>query len=100
MRSKIVSLFFIAFLVSCGSGGGSGEKSEGISSDTLTLNTNEERLVEKILEKSVWDQKELLSVIVLNPGTGDNTLRKLDKIIEINCNELSGLCTLSQKEKQ
>ena len=95
---KTISLFtLIALLVSCGKETG-GNDATSQESESLSISREEEMLGEKLLKKKDWKQSELLKAIVLSPGTKKFTMRRLDRIITINCNGTTGNCSLTPKD--
>ncbi len=95
---KLMNLFFLLMtIVSCGKEAG-GKKSENkTEQETLTMSGEETALKEKLMKKRIWKQSELLKTIILTKGTTKLTLRKLDSLININCNGTTGSCSLSPK---
>lgn len=99
MKSTTLILLMIATtLVSCGGKGGGGPSGgTNTESESMTLDQAEEKLSQKLLSLQSCNQRELLNILVLSPGIGKRTLRKLDLKIDINCNGTSGICQFSPK---
>lgn len=99
MKMLTIILLLLTF-ISCGKdvGGKSAEKKS--ESETLTIGREENDLKEKILKKKSWKQSDLMKTIVLARGTNKYTFRKLDQLMNINCNQATGNCSPASKEIQ
>lgn len=86
----------LIFLISCGNRH-SGENSTLSGKENL-LTQEDQVLVGKLLEKKVWQQRDLLKAIVISKGVSDKILQKLDLRIKINCEDRGSNCLLTPRE--
>ncbi len=93
-------IFLLSTAVSCGKDAGKKESENRTESENLIMSREETDLKEKILKTRSWKQSDLMMTVVLARGTSKKTFRKLDRLININCNETTGYCSVSSKEIQ
>lgn len=98
---KAMSLILIlTIFVSCGKDAGEKKSINQAEPDSLTISPDDHELKEIILKQKIWKQSELMMTIVMARGTRKNSFRKLDRMMNINCNETTGNCSVSSKERQ
>jgi hypothetical protein len=97
----IVLLSLFGLMVSCGSKT-SGPQSSPASNPvrTISLTAAEEELTERLLEKGTLEQLELIQELGTLEGPLENSLARLDQILEVQCLQTSGLCHITTKENK
>lgn len=93
-------LFVLLSLVACGGGGGGSGKSPTSSTTKLEmeLTSEENELVTYLLEARSLEQKALIKKLIVLNSLSENTLKKLDAFIDIQCSEAQSLCHITKKE--
>jgi hypothetical protein len=100
MKTLIILIPLLLLLTSCGSSKSSGSGPES-NTNPITgneLTPEEKALKNSLLEKGELTQKQLTLGFMGFKELTQNTLTKLDKHINVQCNQSSGLCYVTQKD--
>ena len=81
-------------LVSCGS-----KTSSTPLTETSVMNLETTSLADHFLKQKTLSQKDVTQVLLNSPGMSEQTLKKLDSLLEIDCNASQGLCHFQPKVK-
>jgi hypothetical protein len=65
---------------------------------SIELSIKESEFIQSLLEKGSMEQNELMKNLASLPDYNQETLKKLDSVINLSCNQSSGLCYFSSKE--
>lgn len=100
MKHSLLYIFILT-LVSCG-GSKSGSKDEPAAEEALEttqeLSSEDAEVVQRLLNRSVLSQKELVLELGHLSSLTNGTLTKLDQLLTVQCVSASGLCYINEKE--
>lgn len=100
---KIILLIFsLLVLASCGQHAKNvgNSRENGQYQERMELNSEEIALKDKLINKQVMTQKELLKELMSFRPLQQGTLYRLDKHLSIQCLHSSGLCYINEKESK
>lgn len=88
-------------MTSCGKRNSSGSEAElegnpVINKEELTI--DETSIIKALVNKGVFNQKDLLQRLIDNKLVSTKALKRLDQFINVQCIQASGLCYITQKD--
>jgi len=98
MKHKLILLSLCIFLITaCGANKSSESNTEMNRSTSNALTAQEKELVTKLLERGTVSQNELMLELGKLDNYTDDTLKRLDLVLEIDCTEVSNQCSFVSK---
>ena len=102
MKNHTLILSLVLILTACGAS--QSESTKSTSSDPVTgsvptLTKQEAQLVTKLIKAMIMRQDELMMELSSIDNPSEETLKKLDRIISIDCSETTGECSFIRKRE-